>query len=364
MPFGTKGEYEEGEREAKFIFDKIIKKAVLSVYSNCEVLLQTELTKTGAINIDIVKNIAESDIAIVDLTGHNPNVFLELGMRYVFWKKTTILLSQSSTQAPFDIANLKFIEYEPKFDGIEKAVNDIIEHLKTSYPTKATDSLAYLAYPNLKVEKNIREDTGVKYHLKWEQFWQRFNDAYSIIVKNNLDEEIDAIIGISHGGLFVADTLYRLLYHIEDDDKNNSSINQNMFISKDKNTIRKPIISLWSDRLFDEEKGESLFDNMINTSLLESLSRYLDKENNTFLLCDDITNKGNTYKDAKAFIKKKIPNCKIIFLPLYAMKTPYRSNILKDSIWSTKYNNESSKSANYNYDIINFPYAKKNTKRK
>src|SRR5204863_9631873 len=98
MPSGNHGEYADGPRESDFIFKSIIVPAVMDAFENdVEVVREADANSPGAIDRRIVEHTASADIAIVDITGQNPNVFFELGMRYVLRKSTTILLRQANT---------------------------------------------------------------------------------------------------------------------------------------------------------------------------------------------------------------------------------------------------------------------------
>lgn len=59
---------------------------------------------------DIVLDLDKADLVLADLTGLNPNVMYELGIRHGFCKKT-ILITQDRSELPFDIAGYQCIEY-------------------------------------------------------------------------------------------------------------------------------------------------------------------------------------------------------------------------------------------------------------
>src|SRR5574340_305842 len=116
MPFGKKDEYKRCEDESNFVFNYIICNAIKEIKkrenTSIEVIREADKKNAGNINKSILKNIASADICIVDITGLNPNVFFELGIRYSLKLKTTILLKQDSTVIPFDIQGYKCITYD------------------------------------------------------------------------------------------------------------------------------------------------------------------------------------------------------------------------------------------------------------
>jgi len=69
-----------------------------------------EIFVPGAIMGDIWKSILASRIIIAELTGHNPNVFYELGIAHSLGKEV-ILLCQSAGDIPFDLRHMRTVIY-------------------------------------------------------------------------------------------------------------------------------------------------------------------------------------------------------------------------------------------------------------
>lgn len=74
------------------------------------------INKSGSIIKDVVSNLIQSELVIADLTGLNPNVMYEVGVRHALSNKT-ILLSQDVASLPFDLQDLRTIEYSLTADG-------------------------------------------------------------------------------------------------------------------------------------------------------------------------------------------------------------------------------------------------------
>lgn len=73
-----------------------------------------EISGSKPILNKILTEILKSRYIIADLTGYNPNVFYELGIAHSFKDAQNILLiKQKSSQIPFDLTHLTYIEYEP-----------------------------------------------------------------------------------------------------------------------------------------------------------------------------------------------------------------------------------------------------------
>lgn len=62
---------------------------------------------------DIILDLDRSDLVIADLTGLNPNVMYELGIRHGFCRKT-ILITQDRQEIPFDLRDFYSIQYNWK----------------------------------------------------------------------------------------------------------------------------------------------------------------------------------------------------------------------------------------------------------
>ncbi len=65
----------------------------------------------GDILHDIVYSLDRADLVLADLTGLNPNVMYELGIRHGFIKKT-LLATQDITELPFDLKNYFCVQYQ------------------------------------------------------------------------------------------------------------------------------------------------------------------------------------------------------------------------------------------------------------
>ncbi|APH23033.1 RNA helicase [Clostridium botulinum] len=72
--------------------------------------LVSEADDIGVIQKRIVQNIYNSDIVICDVSGKNPNVMFELGMRLAF-DKPTVIIKDNHTNYTFDTGVIEHLEY-------------------------------------------------------------------------------------------------------------------------------------------------------------------------------------------------------------------------------------------------------------
>lgn len=116
---------------------------VLSIISDAiseagfEPNLVSNAEDTGIIQKRIVQNLYENPIVVCDVSGKNPNVMFELGMRLAF-DKPTIIVKDDNTEYSFDTSSIEHLEYrrDLRFSdivGFKKKLKDkIIKTLKRS----------------------------------------------------------------------------------------------------------------------------------------------------------------------------------------------------------------------------------------
>jgi len=90
-----------------------------------------ELQGGGHIIKDILREIAEAEIVIADLTGKNPNVFYELGIVQMLKDvEKVILLSQDAESIPFDVRVFRCIIYKQSIQGARDLKDKLIAGVK------------------------------------------------------------------------------------------------------------------------------------------------------------------------------------------------------------------------------------------
>lgn len=71
-----------------------------------------DLPEAGDILVQLVRRICNADITITDLTAHNPNVFLEYGIRLSTKDALNIMICHEGVHLPFDVERLRCIWYK------------------------------------------------------------------------------------------------------------------------------------------------------------------------------------------------------------------------------------------------------------
>ena len=302
MPSGNNNEYAGGVEESDFIYNGIICPAVRDALgSETKIIREADKRKPGAITSEIVKQIAEFDLAIVDITGQNPNVFLELGIRYALRRSTTIPLKQKDTPVPFDIGSFRYIEYKPIFGGAEKAREDIKAALHQATGDRFCDSLVYEVYPNLEILLPI--PGGQLPNPENRMPWSVYKQSLRQVIETAIDIVRDGryvpvtVVGITNGGAMFADLLSRELF--------GGAI---------------PMVSLWANR----NNHSVYFDNEINRATVQGIGEIAKAvKEPSVLLVDDIVASGTTHHQALQFLKNHLKGVDLRFLPLFSRNEKY-----------------------------------------
>jgi len=185
MPFGG----DDGARKKKFmgVYQGIIVPAVKSI--GYEAKRSDISSQPGNITTAIIRDLAEAELVVADLTEANPNVFFELGIRHAFRKSGTVHIVDAAHTLPFDVKQYRTIEYTTELADIP----DIIEEIKKAvtqrekYPNR-TDNPVHDSMPEL--PSNITEagTDALQQQLKSTQEdlieIQRKNEHLSKILEN------------------------------------------------------------------------------------------------------------------------------------------------------------------------------------
>jgi hypothetical protein len=120
MPISGFGEYTESHWNDVL---QILTEAV--EIAGLEADLVSNADDVGIIQKRIIQNLYDNPIVVCDVSGKNPNVMFELGMRLAF-DKPTIIVKDNQTSYSFDTSPIEHLEY-PK----DLRFNSIVEFKKT-----------------------------------------------------------------------------------------------------------------------------------------------------------------------------------------------------------------------------------------
>ena len=142
MPFGRK--MDAGGRMTNFdsIYQMIIAPAVQQ--AGLEPVRADEEKIGGTIHKPMFERLMLCHYAVADITGANPNVFYELGIRHALRPRSTVILFREGTVIPFDIALVRGISYKTDGSGepleAENAISAIAGQLHSARHNPHPDS--------------------------------------------------------------------------------------------------------------------------------------------------------------------------------------------------------------------------------
>jgi hypothetical protein len=129
-PIGKEGS--ELYEKFKEVLDYVIKPAVASSSLELKIIRADDINHSGSFIKDIFENILNSHVVIADLTGQNPNVFYELGVRHALSSRT-IMVAQVLDDIPSDLREYRTIIYSTSAKGsklFQERLHEFIEDIK------------------------------------------------------------------------------------------------------------------------------------------------------------------------------------------------------------------------------------------
>jgi hypoxanthine phosphoribosyltransferase len=316
MPYGSNAEYEGGNDESNYVFEEIITPGVKAAVGSRRIGISREVDKNvgGSISASIVRNLVMSDIVIVDITGRNPNVFLELGMRYALRSKITILLAQEGTAIPFDVKGYRHIEYN-KYRPAQartRIADAIREGLKDRHHS---DSVVFDIFKSLSVNipgiaASYGEEVGKNLSvLSWDEYMDRITFICEFLKPTVTEATFvpDALIGITNGGMIAADLIGRRVFA----------------------GTRTPVLSLWARRFTAQRQTKYwFFENAYNNALMEAIHDKALEDHPSklpnILLVDDHMGTGQTAMQAINYLREKLgEGTTVVYVPVVSRRLRY-----------------------------------------
>jgi O-acetyl-ADP-ribose deacetylase (regulator of RNase III) len=160
MPFGKKKDAAGNEIDFDVIYRDIIQEPV--EYMGFKPLRCDEILQAGSIHRDMFKHIATDDLAIVDLTLLNPNVFYELGVRHALKPSVTILIKKRGTSVPFNIQDERVIEYPSESGSYRESRQAIQSFIEAGFTSVQPDSPIFSLLQDVRKDSKIERITWLK----------------------------------------------------------------------------------------------------------------------------------------------------------------------------------------------------------
>lgn len=120
--------------DVKFILSEAIELA------GFDPILVSDASDVGIIQKRIIRNLYENEIVVCDVSGKNPNVMFELGLRLAF-DKPTIIVKDNKTSYSFDTSPIEHLEYprELRFNKIVEFKEELAYKIKATHKKSIED---------------------------------------------------------------------------------------------------------------------------------------------------------------------------------------------------------------------------------
>src|SRR5436853_2352500 len=187
MPFGTKTDKAGRVTNFDAVYQKVIAPAVVA--AGLEPVRADEEKIGGTIHKPMFERLMLCHYAVADITGANPNVFYELGIRHALRPRSTVILFVEGTVIPFDIALVRGISYRTDGRGepveIEGPIASIAEQLQAARGNPHDDSPVFQLIDDL--PRTDIDHTKTDIFRKSVDYSKKYKDRLAAAVRQGGD---------------------------------------------------------------------------------------------------------------------------------------------------------------------------------
>lgn len=132
MPYtdmGANSPWNNPHEVKQLFYEGIQRKAAQELNRDVELVIEEDRQTPGTIHSFMFRECWVADAYIADITGRNPNVFLELGARWALRDGVTVLVGQDITDLPFNIASVTIVSYARDHDRLQNAIKTVVQEI-------------------------------------------------------------------------------------------------------------------------------------------------------------------------------------------------------------------------------------------
>ncbi len=156
---GPSAHWREPASIIEHFYNAISTELVKRLQREIKVVVEKEREQSGVIYRSMFSAALEADIYIADITGNNPNVYLELGVRWALKDKVTIVVRQEEGPAKFNVAANRIFRYDKEPDVLKKAIASIVRAIESGFINNEVDSPVRQNVPDIPLysEKYVQD---------------------------------------------------------------------------------------------------------------------------------------------------------------------------------------------------------------
>lgn len=157
---GPNASYKKPESVKANLLQPVVDKLKARLGRDVRLTIEKDKRESGVIHESMFSEARDADVYIADLTGANPNVYLELGVRWALRDRATVLISQSVEDLKFNVFANRAILYYP--DIIIKAIDDVVEAIEKGLSSRKPDGPVRLNAQYVSVPRSHLDDLNAE----------------------------------------------------------------------------------------------------------------------------------------------------------------------------------------------------------
>lgn len=148
---GSNATFKSPEAVKKNLLNPVVEKLRTRLGREVALVIEKDKTQAGAIHESMFSEARDAEVYIADLTGANPNVYLELGVRWALRDRVTVPIAQSVEDLKFNVFANRVILYHA--ENLFEAIDDVVEAIENGLNNDKCDSLVRLNSDLLTIRK-------------------------------------------------------------------------------------------------------------------------------------------------------------------------------------------------------------------
>ena len=153
---GPHAAYKDPKAVEKNLLEPVRKKLKAKLGRDVELVIEKDKKQAGLIHASMFQEARDAHVYIADLTGANPNVYLELGVRWALSERVTVPIYQNVEDLKFNVGANRGIPYSP--DNVDEAINNIVAAIENGLKNNKCDSPVLLNSNFTCVDKSQLEE--------------------------------------------------------------------------------------------------------------------------------------------------------------------------------------------------------------
>ncbi|AIF51243.1 hypothetical protein [Pelosinus sp. UFO1] len=147
--------------------DGVIQSGIIPILEelNFQADIPHQLSESGSITKSVINKIIDNDLVIANLTGLNPNVMYELGIRHAA-RKPIVHICDQNTKLPFDIAPERTLFYIDDMLGIQEFKPELKKYIQAALAESEPSNPVYDAIQAKSIMKSIEISDPLRFVLK------------------------------------------------------------------------------------------------------------------------------------------------------------------------------------------------------